>query len=222
MPVFEGLLPEPHNSAIQRLLFTCAHWHGLAKLRMHTDQTLEILDDVTVQIGADFRAFKNKICPAFNTRELRRETNARKRRNLKKTKGKKASTDPAPGSSSDPTENPAEEPDEPLSRSFNLQTYKYHSLGDVANTIRIFGTSDSFSTEPVGDFDYLRTTSAEVAYLGRTRAPYIKISVQAHRQETICQATGSNRATGSPYSSYPSQAFWGKAIAKGGSGHYTS
>jgi hypothetical protein len=32
-----GSIPEPHNGAIQRLLFLCAHWHGLAKLRMHSD-----------------------------------------------------------------------------------------------------------------------------------------------------------------------------------------
>jgi hypothetical protein len=46
IPAFEGLLPEPHNSNILRLLFVCAHWHGLAKLCMHTDQTLKIMDDM--------------------------------------------------------------------------------------------------------------------------------------------------------------------------------
>lgn len=37
-----------------RLLFTCAHWHALAKLRMHTDDTLKLLDSLTVRIGAEF------------------------------------------------------------------------------------------------------------------------------------------------------------------------
>jgi hypothetical protein len=159
MPVFEGLLPEPHNSAIQRLLFTCAHWHGLAKLRMHTDQTLETLDDVTVQIGAEFRAFSKKTCSAFDTRELYRETQARKRRRLKKAKSNTESADL--------TAHSTETPDGPLPRKFNLQVYKYHSLGDYANTIRRLGTSDSFSTEPVSNLDSKQTISADIVYAGR-------------------------------------------------------
>lgn len=160
MPVFEGLLPEPHNTAIQQLLFTCAHWHGLAKLHMHTDQTLQLLDNVTVQISTGFQAFNNKTCPAFDTQELRRETEARKRRALKKAKGKKGAVDPATRVSLDPAANPTEEvPDEPLRKKFNLQTYKYHALGDYADTIRRYGTSDSYSTEPVSDYESTRTTN---------------------------------------------------------------
>jgi hypothetical protein len=34
-------------------------------------------------------------------------------------------------------------------KSFNLDTYKYHALGDYAKTIRRLGTTDSFSTQPV-------------------------------------------------------------------------
>jgi hypothetical protein len=34
-------------------------------------------------------------------------------------------------------------------KEFNLNTYKYHALGDVANTIREYGTTESYSTEPV-------------------------------------------------------------------------
>ena len=40
--------------------------------------------------------------------------------------------------------------DEPLQKKFNLQTYKHHSLGDYVNTIRQFGTTDSYSTTTVG------------------------------------------------------------------------
>ena len=130
IPVFDGLLPEPHNGAILRLLFLCAQWHGLAKLRMHIEPTLEILDQTTVRIGSEFRAFAAKTCLKFDTKELRRETEARKHRQSKA--GKKSKSDG------------------PLPKTFNLQTYKYHSLGDYANTIRCFGTTDSFSTEPVG------------------------------------------------------------------------
>ena len=157
---FEGLLLEPHNSTILRLLFVCAHWHGLAKLRMHTDPTLDILDNVTTEMGAEFRKFTDKTCSAFDTQELPREAAARKRRNLKKNvKGRKRLGDSTPEPSMDPSMNAAEDPDGPLPKKFNLQTYKYHSLGDYANTIRRFGTSDSFSTEPVSRILYTSWSS---------------------------------------------------------------
>jgi hypothetical protein len=36
------------------------------------------------------------------------------------------------------------------SKTFNLNTYKIHALGDYVATIRQYGTTDSYSTEPVG------------------------------------------------------------------------
>lgn len=91
IPVFENLLPEPHNSRLLDLLFILAHWHGLAKLRIHTDITLDILDQVTTSLGEALRNFQLKSFPAFNTQELRREADARDRKNARKGKkrGKK-------------------------------------------------------------------------------------------------------------------------------------
>jgi hypothetical protein len=140
IPVFDGLFPEPHNRAVLNLLFTCAHWHGLAKLRMHTDLTLNILDEATIQLGAEFRAFVGKTCPAFDTRELRRETAARQRRRQKKaTEGQNSTADAVSES----------DKQEPLRKMLNLRRYKYHALGDYADTIRRLGTTDSTSTELV-------------------------------------------------------------------------
>lgn len=34
-------------------------------------------------------------------------------------------------------------------KTFNMNTYKAHALGDYAKTIRRYGTTDSYSTEPV-------------------------------------------------------------------------
>lgn len=60
-----------------------SHWHGLAKLRMHSDLTLDILDQQTTDLGAQFRLFKEKVCPLYQTQELDREVGARTRRQLK-------------------------------------------------------------------------------------------------------------------------------------------
>lgn len=102
---------------------------------MHTDPTVAIFDDVTVDIGAKFRTFERQTCSAFDTRELNREANARKRRRKKRPASNVAN-------SSDPF-------DETRPKKFNLQIYKYHSLGDYPDTIRRYGTTDSYSTEPV-------------------------------------------------------------------------
>lgn len=126
-----------------RLLFICAHWHGLAKLRLHTDDTLQILDDTTVQIGASFRVFSDKTCSAFDTRELDREVDARARRREKAEQGRPSSGASRKGSKADSSVAGAQR------KKFNIDTYKYHSLGDYVNTIRRFGTADSYSSEPV-------------------------------------------------------------------------
>ena len=41
-------------------------------------------------------------------------------------------------------------------KTFNLDTYKYHSLGDYAEHIRQYGTTDSYSTEPVCHSQFTR------------------------------------------------------------------
>lgn len=86
VPVFDGLLNvKQDNHDILELLFLCAHWHGLAKLRMHTDHTLALLDEATALLGLKFRHFVNHTCTRFDTRELQREANARVRRAAKKS-----------------------------------------------------------------------------------------------------------------------------------------
>ena len=141
IPVFDGLLPEPHNQAVLELLFVMAHWHGLAKLRMHHDYTLEILDQVTTALGEKMRAFSDQTCTAFATKELRREFDARVRQqpeNLSASEGTASN-------------NTRRKNNTRLPRGFNLNTYKFHSLGDYVTTIREYGTTDSYSTEPVCD-----------------------------------------------------------------------
>ena len=47
IPVFKGLLPKKHNRIIQKLLFKLSIWHGLAKLRLHTEMTVNALKTST-------------------------------------------------------------------------------------------------------------------------------------------------------------------------------
>jgi hypothetical protein len=94
---------------------------------MHTDHTLRLFDEVTVSIGEQFRTFTKYTCTAFETRELQREADARRKK----------------------TEAHASSKATRRLKTFNLQTYKYHALGDYPAMIRRFGTCDSYSTEPV-------------------------------------------------------------------------
>jgi hypothetical protein len=147
--VFDGLLPELYNTDILQLLFVCAHWHGLVKMRMHTESTLDILNQTTHEIGNEFRKFAGRTCTAFNTRELAREVAARKHRRQKQAKTS-ALGDPTvhliSASSSQPTA--CTKDDGPRPKTFSLDTY-IHALGDYVQTISQFGTTDSYSTEPV-------------------------------------------------------------------------
>lgn len=145
IPVFDGLLPEPHNTRVLKVLFDLAHWHGLAKLRMHTDSTLNVLSRVTTALGDRLRTFQEQTCSTFPTQELRREQTARLRRQGKST----ATTEPGPSNSkSQKHTNIAR-----LPKQLNLRTYKFHSLGDYCHTIRRFGTVDSYSTQPVSSLE---------------------------------------------------------------------
>jgi hypothetical protein len=162
------------------LLFVVTHWHSLAKLRMHNDLTLEVMDGVTSTTGEKLREFKDITCAAFITRELEREFNARARRQAKKETEKKKKILTAkraqdlaansvntgerdqlgpqpstgiPGVESEDTAPTAGVHDKSRRlKAFNINTYKIHALGDYTATIRRYGTTDSYSTEPVSNF----------------------------------------------------------------------
>ena len=74
--VFNGLLPEHHNKSICKLLFIMSHWHALAKLQMHNDLMLDVMDKITILLGASLRHFKDVNPSGFETRELGKEYNA--------------------------------------------------------------------------------------------------------------------------------------------------
>jgi hypothetical protein len=141
MPVFEGLLDEPHNKVVLDLLFLLAYWHALAKLRMHTSFSLGRLDEVTASLGRQLRYFAKYTCSKFVTKELPSEEAARGRRQAKKAASANKAGRPAPAA--------AKQDGASNQKTFNLFTYKWHSLGDYVRTIRFFGTTDSYSTQTV-------------------------------------------------------------------------
>ena len=80
IPTFEGLLPSPHNQIVMTLLYRLAEWHALAKLRMHTDNTLCLLDSITAILGRELRRFHQIVCSAYSTKDLPKENAARQRK----------------------------------------------------------------------------------------------------------------------------------------------
>ncbi|OAX33973.1 hypothetical protein K503DRAFT_699507, partial [Rhizopogon vinicolor AM-OR11-026] len=117
IPVFEVLLPRATHKNVLTLPLTSVQWHALAKLRMHTDETLGLLDTVTVKLGRQLRHFQKYTCVAFKTQELRREAERRQRRQSRSLIRN--------GEATASTHQPARRP-----KAFNLQTYKLHALGD--------------------------------------------------------------------------------------------
>lgn len=120
------------------MLFLLCHWHGLAKLRLHTDETLHILEMVTKDLGDCLRNFASVTCPSFVARELDREVEARLRRQAQQNQAK--STQSQGTKQHAHTRKP---------KTINLQTYKLHALADYATQIRMYGTTDSYSTQSV-------------------------------------------------------------------------
>jgi hypothetical protein len=127
------------------LLFRLAEWHALAKLRMHSESTLTLMESVTSALGDIMRKFRNITCPAFKTRELPKETAARARKQARKQAKKASQPEKLPTSGKLNIQSKR-----PKDKTLNLSTYKVHALADYVGTIRLYGTTDSYSTQTVG------------------------------------------------------------------------
>ncbi|KIO10577.1 hypothetical protein M404DRAFT_129317, partial [Pisolithus tinctorius Marx 270] len=124
---FESLFPTKDDAIVKTLLFRLAEWHALAKLRMHSDDSLAWLNQALKKLATEIRKFQQNTCKAFKTCELPGEAAARHR-------------------SSSSTACP---------KSFNVLTYKFHALGDYMRTIQMFGTTDSYTTQTVSGLQVL-------------------------------------------------------------------
>jgi hypothetical protein len=131
-----------------KLLFILAQWHALAKLCQHTDPSLDLLESTTVLLGEVFRDFDEKTCPGFETRELKREVESRRRRQAKASTLVGSHVPTASTTENAKSLQKASASDR-RKKSFNRHTYKNHSLGDYVKMIRMLGTTDSYSTNGV-------------------------------------------------------------------------
>ena len=52
---FEGLFPGKDDAIIKRHLFRLSEWHALAKLRVHSDESLNQLDLALKKLAAEIR-----------------------------------------------------------------------------------------------------------------------------------------------------------------------
>jgi hypothetical protein len=99
------------------------------------EDTLVFFDSATVVLGKTIRKFSQTVCSHYHTTELPHEHAACGRWMAALA---------------------AKQPQNAQGRAvgvkvklLNLQTYKYHALGDYPNTIQHMGTTDSYSTQPV-------------------------------------------------------------------------
>ena len=82
MPAFKGLLPHKHDTIVQGLLFRLCEWHALAKLRLHTDTSLELLGQSLRQLSAQIRRFQSCMCATFQTVKLPNEVAQQQRQEV--------------------------------------------------------------------------------------------------------------------------------------------
>jgi hypothetical protein len=124
MPVFKSLFPEDHDVIIQSLLYRFTHSHTLAKLRMHSETTLSLLDEVFKKLSCQLHEFRDITCVAFTMFELPKEKAMQECKAVCEHSG---CINPDTGSASGQNVT-----------KFNLNTYKFHTMGDYLQLIRFF------------------------------------------------------------------------------------
>ena len=140
IPAFEGLFPPDHDDIIRILLFRLCEWHVFAKLWLHSDESLALLDEALKKLGTQIWKFQEKTCEVFKTCELPSEAAARQRCQQAQAE---LGCQVKPASST------------VCLKKFNTLTYKFHTLGDYTRTIRMFGTTNSYTTQIVSRLYYM-------------------------------------------------------------------
>ncbi|KAG2051626.1 hypothetical protein BDR06DRAFT_889558, partial [Suillus hirtellus] len=191
IPVFEGLFPASHDMVVQSLLFRFAQWHALAKLRIHSELTLFFFEDTFKKLSKQLRRFRDFTCAVFDTVELPKEKVARQRRVAQRA-----------GPNSIPSESSG-----PRVKVFNLSTYKFHAMGDYLRTIKLFGTTDSFTTQ-IGELAH-RAIKAFYPLTSKVDTP-AQLAKHEHRRRVlrrVAEAANISSNQQSPADSHASSLF---------------
>lgn len=145
---------------------------------MHDEHTISVFHSVTRSLGKELRRFKKDVCLHYHTLETPQEAQSRRQRDSRKpllpvdAREPSSSNNPnavpllSSNHSNDSTSDAAALITETIIgrdkgkgklqevggrrvKTFNLNTYKVHSLGDYATAILGHGTSDNFSGDRV-------------------------------------------------------------------------
>ncbi|EIW58937.1 uncharacterized protein TRAVEDRAFT_20783 [Trametes versicolor FP-101664 SS1] len=138
MPAFEGLLPLRDNETITNLLFELVNWYSLAKLRLHTQVTVDIFRVATKHMYAAVRHFARTTCEGHVMHELAKEADVRARRQGARPGKKAGSTQPC------------------IVKFGTWKTYKYHVLGDCPDYVESAGPLETTSTK-MGELEHHHT-----------------------------------------------------------------
>jgi hypothetical protein len=157
---------------VKDLLFTDALVHALANLRMHTTFTLEVMELEVTRLGYELRRFADVVCVKYDTRELRKETEARvwaeARRDLA---GEPEDWRPkkrrwTEGTGGDDGQAPC--------KIFSFNTHKRHNIGHYAKSYSRKGTGDNFNTKIVSIFLDIMPESLKSRHQGEMTHPTLK------------------------------------------------
>ncbi|KAI0824462.1 hypothetical protein BC628DRAFT_1411049 [Trametes gibbosa] len=159
LPVFEGLMPVHDDQTVAKMLFELANWHALAKLRLHTELTVDIFRMATGHMTASMRHFAATMCEEWETHKLPKEVDARVHREEKQHKETNCKRKVT---------------------YFNvLNTYKFHSLPDYPDSIKATGTLDNGNTQ-VGELEHRHVKR----FYARTNKIGFSMQIARHQHHT--------------------------------------
>ncbi|KAJ3554423.1 hypothetical protein NM688_g3120 [Phlebia brevispora] len=142
IPCLEGLLPPDLDKIVADMLFFLLLFHALAKMRLHRESTVRIMESVVRHLGKAVRVFAKK-SKKYPTKELPNEVAARGRREIRaakqKTQNSETFADRAPQQA--PSRLQAK------LKFLNLSTFKWHNLPHYPWWIRRIGALDGYSTQ---------------------------------------------------------------------------
>ena len=121
-----------------------ATWHFLAKLRLHMELTLTSLEISSTRLGATFHKFISITCEAYVMKDLPSEEAARGRRQAALVQKKGIS-----GGQAGLAKKEGKKSSSVREHKYNLSAYKPHAIPDYAPYIRLYGTTDGFTSQVV-------------------------------------------------------------------------